>query len=301
MIWLTGRDGMVGREVASALTRAGLEFVASGQEVDITDADAVSRFARDARPDWIVNCAAYTAVDRAEAEEAEAFAVNATGVGLLAAAAREHGAAVLHISTDYVFGNHGDTPHHEDDPLGPTGVYGRSKASGERLLRETVDRSVIVRTSWLYGHGRSNFVTTMLRLFAERDEVTVVSDQHGAPTSARDLAGALVRMLVCIADGSAGGEPHGIYHFANSGVTTWYDFACEILRRASELGLIPGQCLVRPVLTREFPRPAPRPANSRLSIERIAGVFGIVPRPWREALHEYLDELHDDRQKEASQ
>ena len=293
MIWLTGRDGMVGREVASELRRAGLDYIASGQEVDITDADAVSRFGRDAHPDWIVNCAAYTAVDRAEQEEAAAFAVNATGVAHLAAAAREHGAAVLHISTDYVFSGHGDEPYHEDSAVAPTGVYGRSKARGEELLREAVGRWVIVRTSWLYGHGGPNFVATMLRQFREQDEVTVVSDQYGSPTSARDLAGALVRILKFFAGGSMSGRPYGIYHFVNSGVTTWYDFAREIRRRARELGLIPDRCSIRPVLTREYPRPAPRPANSRLSTERISGVFGIIPRPWPEALYGFLDELHD--------
>ena len=300
MVWLIGRDGMLGQEVSSQFRSAGLRFVASGLEIDITNAGAVSRFARDADPDWIVNCAAYTAVDRAEEDEATAFAVNADGVAHVAAAARERGASVLHISTDYVFSGEGDQPHGEDDPVGPESAYGRSKASGEAMLRATTDQSVIVRSSWMYGHGGPNFVDTMLRQFRERDEIAVVADQYGSPTSAKDLAAALVHILKCHGNGAAGSDAYGIFHFTSSGATTWYDYAREIHRYALELGMVPDRCSIRPVSTRDYPRPAPRPANSRLSTERIARVYGITTRPWREALHEYLHELHDGGRQEAS-
>ncbi len=284
MIWLTGANGLLGSELRRQLGLAGLEHSATGREVDIGEASEVLSFARACRPDWIVNCAAYTAVDRAEGQAGEAHRVNALGPANLARAASSLGAGLLHLSTDYVFDGLKQGGYTEQDPPRPAGAYGRSKWEGERLAAAICPRTLIVRTSWLYGAGGNNFVRTMLRLFREQGPVRVVDDQLGCPTLADDLAGALLAILR-----AAPGE--GLYHFANAGTTSWHGFAVEIARLAGQRGLLEREPEIRAVRTAEYPTAARRPANSVLTTDKIRRAFGLAIRGWREALADYMEQL----------
>jgi dTDP-4-dehydrorhamnose reductase len=257
---------------------AGREVRALGRaELDITDASAVATVVRDV--DVVVNAAAYTAVDDAETHENDAFAINATGAGNLARAAAEAGARFVQVSTDYVFRGDATTPYPEDAPLDPLGAYGRTKAAGERLVREAHPGAHIVRTAWLYGgHGRS-FPRTMLRLAAERETVSVVTDQVGQPTWTRDLSSAIVALL----DADA---PAGIYHGTNSGRASWFDLARATFRLA---GLDPER--VVPAGGATLVRPAPRPAYSVLGHDAWTRVGFPAPRAWQDALEEAVPGL----------
>jgi dTDP-4-dehydrorhamnose reductase len=288
MIWLVGNKGMLGSEVEALLRSAGAPYLASDREVDVTAEGAADGFlARSGSPalDWIVNCSAYTAVDKAEEEPEKAFAVNETGVRLLARTARRAGAGLLHISTDYVFDGSKEGAYAEDDATSPLSVYGRSKLAGEKALQAELPRHVIVRTAWLFGTRGPNFVATMLRLFAERDAVRVVADQWGSPTYAPDLARALMAIV-----GHRGGAPAGIYNYTNEGRTNWYEFAREIHRQAVARGRARPGVSVVPITSAEYPSKVTRPANSFMSKEKIRSTFGIGIRDWREALASYLDE-----------
>ncbi len=297
MIWLTGRNGMLGREVETVLESRGADFAATGREVDITSPEAVQRFADGRDIEWIVNCAAYTAVDRAESEEEAAFALNAVGPGNLARLCRERGAKLIHLSTDYVFDGSKPAAYDEEDELRPMGAYGRSKAEGERRIADGCDEYVILRTSWLFGIHGKNFVSTILRLLAERDEIAVVDDQIGRPTAAPDLAGAIATVMD--AGGGNPDAPGTICHYACSGTTSWYGFAQEIRSSALRLGLLERCGRIRPIPTAEYPTPTRRPANSVLSTERFERTFGTAPRPWRDALGEYLESIAASRRKGA--
>ncbi|MFP4011821.1 MAG: dTDP-4-dehydrorhamnose reductase [Spirochaetaceae bacterium] len=304
MIWLIGNNGMLGQEVERVLREGGRELVASDREVDITSTRAVEEFFAEHAPDWLINCAAYTAVDRAEDEPKAAERLNALGPENLARACATHGAALVHVSTDYVFDGERHGPYPEDAQPNPIGVYGKTKAEGERRIAAVLDHRIICRTAWLFGPGGGNFVSTMIRLFAERDELAVVSDQHGRPTYAPDLARTLVALLDNAEIGAAqpAGEPGsagaacpwGAYHFSNSGETTWYEFATEIYRRATLRGLVSSTCSIRPVTSAEYPTKAHRPANSVLSTARTEAVLGAPPRPWQEALADYLDAVESE-------
>ena len=294
MVWLVGQNGMLGSEVALILEREGIAWVGTDAEVDITSPEAVAAFAAEHRPAWIVNCAAYTAVDQAEDEEELAFAVNATGPENLARAAAElasratraSGPAttprIIHVSTDYVFSGDASAPIPESAAPAPKSAYGRSKAAGEARLAAGYPRHFIVRTAWLYGPAGRNFVSTMLRLLAERDELTVVADQRGTPTYAADLAEALVALV------KGDCSDYGFYHYTNAGETSWYEFARAIRDEALGCGMIERKTPIRPVTTVEYPTKAVRPAYSVLSRDRIAAVPGVVIPPWREALRRYL-------------
>jgi len=274
---LTGAAGQVGWELAPRLAALGEVVAPERGALDLADAGALRARVRAARPDVIVNAAAYTAVDRAESEPAAAFAVNAAAPGVLAEEAKRLGAILVHYSTDYVFDGQKAAPYVEDDPPRPLGVYGRSKLDGERAIRASGCRHLILRTSWVYaGRGR-NFLLTMLRLAAERPELRVVDDQRGAPTWARDIAVATARLL---AD-----PPEGLFHLTASGATTWYGFACAILQGA---GLATP---VRPIASSEYPTPARRPANSVLDSGRLRAAAGIVMPAWEEGLAGCLAEL----------
>lgn len=288
MIWLVGRGGMLGGEVEKILRALGRAYTASDVEVDFTSLETVREFAARHEPDWVINCAAYTAVDRAEDEPEAAERLNVLGPENLARVCVERGAGLLHISTDYVFDGAKDGPYTEGDSPNPIGVYARTKAEGERRIAALLPRHLICRTAWLFGAGGKNFVSTMLRLFRERSRLSVVADQRGRPTYAPDLAAALVALL----DAAAGAAtPWGVYHFANAGETTWFEFAREILREAGGRGLTDGKCLISPVTSGEYPTRAHRPANSVLSTARIEQVAGVRPRPWQEALGDYLSEV----------
>lgn len=283
--WLVGNAGMLGREVERLLAESGEDYLATDRDLDCTDRDAVRAFAGEHRPDAIINCAAYTAVDKAEDEPGPAERLNALGPEILAAAAREIDALLVHVSTDYVFSGTAEGPYETDHQTSPLSVYGRTKEAGEIRVASSGARYAICRTAWLFGAGGSNFVSTMLRLFRERSQITVVNDQHGRPTYAPDLAAALLALS------RAGAS--GIYHFCNAGETTWFDFAEEILQRATEAGMVSPTCRIVPVGSDDYPTRAHRPKNSVLSTQRIERELGIVPRPWREALDAYLREVRD--------
>jgi dTDP-4-dehydrorhamnose reductase len=282
MIWLIGNKGMLGTELSEAFSRAGLPFVGTDREVSILDEAALAAYAAEKKIDWIVNCAAYTAVDKAEDEPDLCRALNAAGPGNIAKIAERIGASLLHISTDYVFDGNGTRPYREDDPTGPTGVYGGTKEEGERAVLAACGRTVIVRTAWLYGRHGPNFVHTMLRLMRERESIGVVADQRGSPTWARDLAEAIVKIT------TATKPAYGIFHFTGAGETVWHEFALEILRFGKEYGLLSKDCQVNALTTAQYPTKTRRPPNSVLSKEKIAAVYGIVPPDWRESLNRFL-------------
>lgn len=285
MIWLVGNKGMLGTEVHRRLQAAGLRHVATDLEMDIADEKALGNFADPLNFSWIVNCSAYTAVDRAEDEPESAFRINADGVRNLAILASRKEAALLHISTDYIFDGKKDGPYEETDVPNPLGVYGKSKLQGEGYVRESLDRHVILRTAWLYGPAGNNFVRTMLRLFQERDEVRVVDDQRGSPTLAGDLADAVVRVV------TRETVPFGTYHFTNEGWTTWFEFAGEIHRLAREAGILTRDVRLVPIKTDQYPTKAVRPANSCLCKEKIKAAFGIPIRSWQTALGECIRQM----------
>jgi dTDP-4-dehydrorhamnose reductase len=285
MIWLIGNKGMLGTELAGALASAGIEFVGTDREVSILDPEALAASAAGKDFSWIVNCAAYTAVDKAEEEPELARRLNAEGPENLARLSRAIGARLVHLSTDYVFDGSGSRPYREEDPVAPLGVYGRTKAEGEERLRAVAPDSIILRTAWLYGRHGPNFVVTMLRLMKENEEIGVVADQRGSPTWARDLAAAIVAIL------RSGSASAGVYHFTNSGETNWHEFALEIERRGRELGLLARPCRVKALRTDQYPTKTRRPAYSVLAKEKIGRVFGIQPPEWRESLAKFLGEI----------
>ncbi len=270
---VTGANGMLGRAVVDAARLRGHEVRASTlEDLDITVEAAVRPTMLEWRPDAVVNCAAYTDVDRAESDRATAEAVNCTGAGIVAAAAAEVGAAIVHVSTDYVFDGSKRKPWLESDPTSPLSAYGESKLAGEQAVAQAHPAHAIVRTAWLFGAGGRNFVDTMLALGAQREEVSVVTDQIGCPTWTGHLAGALVQLA------ESPGSP-GIHHIAAAGSCSWNELAREVFDRARI------DCRVLPATTDQFPRPARRPAYSVLASERAEA---IELAPWRQGVAEYL-------------
>ncbi|MFD0689961.1 dTDP-4-dehydrorhamnose reductase [Actinomadura fibrosa] len=275
MTWLvTGAAGMLGTDLVDRLRAGGHDVVAASRaDLDLCAPGAARDAVRRIRPSVVVNCAAWTAVDDAEAHEKAALAVNGTAVGALAEACADGGAALVQISTDYVLDGRSTVPCPEDAPAAPVNAYGRTKLAGERAAL-AAPRGYVVRTAWLYGAHGPNFVRTMARLAAERDTVQVVDDQHGQPT----WTGALAEQIIALV--RAGARP-GVYHGTAAGATTWYGLAREVF---TLLGLDPER--VRPAATADFPRPAPRPAYSVLGHDRWAEA-GLKPMPhWRDSLHE---------------
>jgi len=286
-ILLLGAGGQLGRETAALARERGLDLVALDRAgLDITDADAIEAVIGREKPAVVINAAAYTAVDRAESEPELATAINATAPGDIAAACARHGAALIHVSTDYVFDGTKDGAYVESDPIDPLGVYGATKAAGEQAVRDGLERHLILRTAWVYGAYGANFLKTMLRLAGERDRLTIVADQRGSPTATRDIAEA----LLIAADGFIKGTATpGTYHFAGTGVTTWHGFATEIVTRAARYtGRTPE---VAAITTAEYPTPARRPANSELSSELFAARFGYRAAPWQQRVAEVVDTL----------
>lgn len=282
-ILVTGADGQLGREMRRLGEVSSNEYVFTDvAELDITDAEAVMRRVKEGAFDVMLNCAAYTNVDRAEDDEAAAERINCDAVRNLADAAAATGAVLFHISTDYVFGGGGNTPRSEDMPLDPLGAYGRTKLHGEQAVAASGCRAVVVRTAWLYSEYGNNFLKTMLRLTAERPELKVVFDQVGSPTYAGDLALALFSII----EGGLYEGREGIYHFSNEGVCSWYDFAVEIARAAGH-----DACRISPCHSDEFPSKVKRPAYSVLDKSKIKAAFGLEIPHWRESMEYCLKRL----------
>jgi dTDP-4-dehydrorhamnose reductase len=280
-----GTSGQLARELRRRPCPPGLELLPA-VKLDITNAASLTSKLDELRPELVLNAAAYTAVDRAESEREHAFAVNAAGPRILAEWCTQRGAALVHVSTDYVFDGSKSEPYGETDATAPLGAYGESKLAGEEAVRNACRQHVILRTSWVFSAHGQNFLKTMLRLAAERDELRVVADQRGRPTSASDLANA---MLLVASRLQAGTANFGTYHFAGSGETTWHAFAQAIIdEQASITGKKPR---VTPIATHEYPTPARRPANSVLATSAFEQAFGVVPRRWLEGMREAVQEL----------
>ena len=275
-ILVTGANGQLGCEMRRLGAVSPNNYIFTDvAELDITNADAVMYVAKHYSIDAIVNCAAYTNVDKAESDEAAAELINATAVGNLARAMKEVDGTLFHISTDYVFGSEGNTPRTEDMPLNPLGVYGRTKLHGEQAILESGCKALILRTAWLYSEFGNNFLKTMLRLTAEREQLNVVFDQVGTPTYAGDLALAIFSIIEAgVYEGN-----EGIYHFSNEGVCSWYDFAVEIAAVAGNTN-----CRINPCHSSEFPSPVTRPPYSVLDKTKIKNTFDIDIPHWRESM-----------------
>lgn len=280
-ILVTGANGQLGSELRkigfSALDEV---FYTDVAELDITDYAAVEKFVKDKEIDTIINCAAYTAVDKAEEEPQLAAKINTEAVTNLARAAAKEGCLLIHISTDYVFDGTGTKPYSEKDKPCPVSVYGKTKLAGEEAILKSRCFHIIIRTAWLYSSFGNNFVKTILRLASERTEINVVSDQVGSPTYAGDLAAAIVAIM----DNEERIEHEGIYHYSNEGVCSWYDFAAEIVRLSGK------ECRVKPVTTAEYPTKTQRPAYSVLDKSKIKKTFGIEIPAWKDALAKMMNE-----------
>jgi dTDP-4-dehydrorhamnose reductase len=297
-ILLTGVTGQVGGELVRTLATFGEVIAPTRDEMDLANTTSIREQIRALRPRWIVNPAAYTAVDKAESEPDLAYAINAEAVRVMGEGAREIGAGVIHFSTDYVFDGTGGVPYRESDPAGPVSVYGASKLAGERALAESGAEYMVFRTSWVYGSTGKNFLRTILKAARERDRLRVVADQYGAPTWSRDLARMSAQVIERMEDlaqqkelAEALAEFRGVYHAAGSGETTWFGFAAEAIEQMRERE--PGAKLaqVDAIATSEYPTPAKRPTNSRLNCERLTEKFGWRMMDWRDSLREVIAEL----------
>lgn len=280
-ILVTGSNGQLGKELKQlASTFPQFEFIfLSREDLPIHHFEMVRHYFNTYNPQYFINCAAYTAVDRAEQEKDKAFQVNAEAVGMLAAVCAAHHTQFIHISTDYVFDGTATQPYKEDAPTNPQGVYGATKLEGEKQAIALNPDTIIIRTSWVYSEYGKNFVKTMLKLMAEKEEISVVNDQIGSPTYAADLAGAILQIIT-----SYNWQP-GIYHYSNEGAISWFDFALAIKE------LTGSNCNVNAIPTSQYPTPAKRPAYSVLEKTKIQKAFGIELKDWKESLAVCLGKL----------
>jgi dTDP-4-dehydrorhamnose reductase len=286
---LVGSRGQLGWELLNATKECGLDCEGlDTPQIDITDRGAVERTVRRKEFSLVINAAAYTAVDKAESERDQAFAVNAEGPGYLAVACAKKNIPLIHISTDYVFDGAKATPYIESDALCPIGSYGESKAVGEKAVQEALEAHIILRTSWLYSSHGNNFVKTILRLASEREELKVVGDQYGCPTYAADLATAILEITKQIASGRP--IEWGIYHYCGRGVTTWHEFARKICELGEKYTSIRVKD-IKAISTDQYPTPAKRPPYSALDCSKIEMVFGIQTRPWQDSLAEMMEKM----------
>jgi len=284
-ILLTGKNGQLAQEMQKSRP-AHIELVAlDRQDLDISNSEQVMQAIAEHKPAAVINAAAYTAVDKAESERESVYAVNATGPENLAAACKEFDVRLIHISTDFVFDGQSSTPYHEQDAVRPLGVYGESKAAGEAAIQALLPQAVILRTAWVYSAHGANFANTMLRLMNERDQLGVVADQIGTPTSTRTLAEAIYALI-------EKPEAACIYHCTDAGAASWYDFAVAIYEEGKEVGLLPveKQVQIKPIGTSDYPTPAARPAYSVLDKSRLVNELGIELQHWRKALRQVLRE-----------
>lgn len=289
MIWVLGSNGMLGTELSRKLKEKNISFEGTDRAVDITDYSALEAFAKGKKIDYIINCAAYTAVDKAESDADLAQKLNAEGPENLSRLSKKIGAKLIHISTDYVFDGTASSPLTEGLEVSPCGVYGKTKAEGEKAVIRETDAYYILRTAWLYGWDGKNFVYTMIRAMNSRESVKVVSDQRGTPTFCSDLADVIIKV-------TESDIPYGIYHVTDAGETTWFDFAAEIKKQAEKHGYITNaSCRVNPCTTSEYPTPAKRPAYSVLSKDKIQSALNIKLPEWQESLEKFLSSPLFDR------
>jgi dTDP-4-dehydrorhamnose reductase len=280
-ILITGANGQLGREfkeLSASFSPFNFLF-ASRNELEISNEQSVNDFFKNNNIDVCVNCAAYTAVDKAETEKELAIAVNATAVGFLAKACKKYNAQFIHISTDYVFDGTATLPYKTDDKTNPVNFYGQTKLDGELNAIKENENSIIIRTAWVYSGFGNNFVKTMIRLMKERESIGVVSDQRGTPTYAADLAAAIMQII------NQDNFVAGIYHYSNEGNISWYDFAKEIAAQ------INATCIVNPITTTQFPTPAARPAYSVLDTSKIKNTFAITIPHWKDSLEKCMAKL----------
>lgn len=284
-ILITGANGQVGHCLQQQLRDSNIPFTAvTREQLDITDAHAVEQLLQTEQPTIVINAAAHTAVDKAETDQDNAFAINRDGIANLARSSANIGAAVFHISTDYVFDGEKDSPYSENDATNPQGVYGHSKLAGEQAAAAANPRHIILRTAWVFGEHGNNFVKTMIRLGRTKDALGIVADQQGSPTYAGDIA----KALLSIADtySKSGELPWGIYHYAGTPYTNWHSFAQAIFQQVEASGIyekpVPA---LSAITTADYPTPAKRPANSRLYCKKIEDAFGIPPSDWQTALN----------------
>ena len=285
MVWLIGCKGMLGTEVARQLKNRNIDYIGTDIDVDITKLEVLEDFAnKNPKIDWIINCSAYTAVDKAEDDKDFANLLNNIGPKNISSVAKKINAKMIHISTDYVFDGTGNIPYTEDMDVKPIGVYGQTKADGEKSVIDSGCEYYIFRTAWLYGYDGKNFVYTMLKLMESKQELSVVSDQKGTPTFAGDLANCVIKTIT-----SKNQIPCGIYHCTDLGEITWYDFACEIYKQGKATGKLSNECKINPCSTDEFPTKAKRPAYSVLSKEKIQQALGITLPMWNESLNVFMN------------
>ena len=292
-ILLVGAQGQVGQELTKTLPVLAQTLgplVAVGRaELDLTDLDVIASKVATTQPKLIINAAAYTAVDKAESEPDLAHRINAEAPGALAVAAAKCGASLVHISTDYVFSGQAPSPRTESDVTGPLSVYGKTKLAGEEAIRESLESHMILRTAWVYGvHGKGNFVKTMLRLAGERSQLSVVADQVGSPTWAKDIAETITALSAHLLDPTE--QCAGTYHFTDSGTASWYDFAVAIFEEARALGMPLAIETVNPITTAEYPTPAQRPPYSVMSSQKVAQLLGHAAPQWQESLKQMLQQ-----------
>jgi dTDP-4-dehydrorhamnose reductase len=280
-ILVTGSNGQLGKELKQLESDfPQFEFIfLSREDLPIHHFELVRNFFKGYQPQFLINCAAYTAVDRAETEKDLAFQVNGEAVGVLAAVCKEYGTKFLHISTDYVFDGNATAPYKEEESTNPQSVYGASKLEGEKEALHFNSATIIIRTSWVYSAFGRNFVKTMIKLMSEKEQLYVVNDQVGSPTYAADLAEVIMQII------SSGNWIPGVYHFSNEGVISWYDFALSIR------DMIDSSCKINPIPTTSYPTPAKRPLYSVLDKSKIAGTYGITLKDWKESLRICLDRI----------
>jgi dTDP-4-dehydrorhamnose reductase len=298
-ILVIGTNGQVARALAERGTAAGVAVKLLGRpDLDLTEPSSIDRAIRAVGGDVVVNAAAYTAVDQAEAEPKMAETINGRGAGLVAEAAAALGAPVIHLSTDYVFDGHLDRAYTERDAPAPLSVYGRSKLAGEAALAEANPNHAILRTAWVYSPFGRNFVRTMLRLAADRDEVAVVADQQGSPTSALDIADGVIAVAHNLLARPEDAGLQGVFHMTGGGETTWAEFATFIFEESARLGGPTAR--VRPISTAEYPTPAKRPQNSRLDCSKIARVHGVRLPPWQASVADCIKRILEQRTAEEA-
>jgi dTDP-4-dehydrorhamnose reductase len=284
-ILVTGSTGQLGFEVLREFSRSGHELIAPARkELDFMNPGRVAERVRHIEADWVINCAAYTQVDRAESEQEQAFIINRDGPARIAAAVAGYGGRLLHVSTDFVFDGRQSRPYREEDEARPLGVYGRSKWEGEQAVRATLPEAIILRTAWVYGVHGHNFVRSILRIAREGKPMKVVNDQLGSPTWARDIAGAISTLVQNRARGS--------YHYTDAGSTSWHGFAAAIIAGAIEAGFMLKTTIVEAIPTSGYPTPARRPAYSVLDTRKFQSLLTAPIPHWRDSLDRMLKELH---------